>query len=110
MREVVTGTARGGNAERETFGQPHVFQTGGGADQRVAVWCVADRAVEIVFQAGFFARWHAVDHGHVLAFDPFQIKREKVGAKAVGYAVFEAGGGVAFVCAEDPAASFFAYI
>ncbi len=51
-----------------------------------------------------------MNHRHVLAFDPFQIKREQISAKAVGHAVFKPGGRIFLISAKDPAAAFLAHI
>ena len=69
LGHIIAHTTRGSNAEAEAFGQPHIAQTRRWTHQRIAIWRIANRAVEIILQTAFFARWHAVDHRHILLFD-----------------------------------------
>ena len=110
LRQIVAGAASGGDAERETFGQPHVAQARSRSDQRVAIGGVADRAVEIVFQTGFGTGRNAFGHRHILIRDAVQVQREQVGAEAIWHAVFKTRGCAVFVDTQYPAATFFARI
>ncbi len=110
LGQIIPCATGSGDAKAEPFCQPHIAQPGRGADQWVAVWRVTDWAVEIVLQARFFARWHAVDHRHILFFDPFQIQREQIRAEAVWHAIFKHRRGVLFIDAQNPATAFFAHI
>jgi hypothetical protein len=92
LREVVAGAAGGGDAEGKALGQPHVAQARRGADQRVAVGRVADRAVVVVLQPHRLRGRDAVDHRHVFLLDPLEVEREEVGAEALGHVVEEARG------------------
>ncbi len=108
LRQVVARPASGRDAEGEPLGEPHVAQARRGADQGIAVGGVADGAVEVGLQPDLLAAGDAVDEALVLHLDPLEVEREEVGAKALGDAVGEAGGGAALVRAEDPAAALLA--
>ncbi len=110
LGQIITGATCRCDAKAEAFGQPHVAQTRRGADQRVAIGRITNRTVEIVLQPTVFAGRYAVDHRHVLIFDPVQRQREQVGAETVGHTMFEHRRGVFFVHSQDPAATFFAHI
>ncbi|MPL89866.1 hypothetical protein SDC9_35908 [bioreactor metagenome] len=110
LGQVMAGAARGGDAEAEALGQPHVAQPRRRADQRVAVGGVADRAVEVVLEPHRLGGRQTVDEGHVFVLDPLEVELEQVGAEAVRHVIEEARGGVALVGAEDPAAAFLAHI
>src|SRR6056297_1787049 len=108
--EILSRPAGGGDAEGEALGEPHVAQSGRGAQKRVAVGRVTDRAVVIILEPGGFRRRDPVDHGHVFLLDPLEVEREEVGAETVGDSIFEARRRAVFVGPEHPAAAFLADI
>ena len=110
LRQIIAGAASGGDAKAKAFGEPHIAQARGRTHQRIAIGCVTDRPVVVVFQPHGFRRGNAVDHRHIFFFDPFQIERKEIGAETVGHAVLEPRWRVALVGAEDPAAALFAHI
>ena len=107
LRQIVAGATGSGDAKAKALGQPHVAQTRSGANQRVAIRRIADRAVEIVFQAGVGAGGHAFGHRHILIRDSVDIQREQVSAEAIGHTVFELRRRAVFVDAQNPTATFF---
>ena len=110
LREIVADAARGGDSERQALDEPHVAQPRRRADQRVAVGRVADRPVEVVLEPRALRGRNAVDHRHVLGFDPLEVEREQIRAEAVGHAVLEARGRAALVGPQDPAAALLAHV
>ena len=51
-----------------------------------------------------------MNHRHIFFFDPVQIQREQIGSEALWHVIFKAGGRIAFIGAQNPAAAFFADI
>ena len=110
LSQIMPGAARRGDAKAKALSQPHIAQPGGGAHQRITIWCVTDRSVKIILKANCFRGRNTVDHRHVFFFDPFKIKRKKIGAKTVRHAKFKACGRVALIGAQNPTAALFAHI
>ena len=110
LGKVIPRATSRSDPKAEPFSQPHIAQTGCRPNQRIAIGCITNWPVEIVFQAGLFTRRHTVDHRHILLFDTLQIELEQIGAETIRHAMFKTRRGAFFVDTQDPAATLFAYI
>jgi hypothetical protein len=110
LGEVVARAAGGGDAEAEPFGEVEVRHAGGGADQRIAVRRVADRAVEVLLQAEFGGGRDAVAHRQVFGLDALEVERQQVGAEGLRHAELGPDRGGRLIGAENPAAALLADI
>ena len=90
LRQVIACATCRGDAEAETFSQPHIPQARRRADQWVPIGGIADRTIVIILQTHCLTGRDAVDHGHIFFFDPLQIEREEIRAETVGHSIFEA--------------------
>ncbi len=76
LRKVIAGTTSSRDAKAKAFRKPHIVQSWCWPNERVSVWRIANRAVEIVFQTAFLTRRNTMNHSHILLFDTVQCERK----------------------------------
>src|SRR5262249_14122726 len=89
LGELPARTARGGDAEAVSFVEPHVADAPGGPNERTAIGCVGDRAVDDVLDPAVLECRHAARGSLHVRHQAVEIAGEETAAEPLGHPVGE---------------------